>query len=177
MLVITVLSTFGANTMDMSLLTVLARVEYFKVYHNSFPLIPTWTCFHYFLYQASLLTTYRHVVSILLLLFRDILDCSPLYCLFQSCAVIAQQHRQIQYYNVWSSPICSHSHISYTYRTHLSKLHPTLSTLFLIPYRELPHTFSLTLTPEHVVWQVHLRSNHERKKEEEGKKNNFKNIF
>lgn len=163
MLVINVLSTFGANTVDMSLLTVLAMVEYFKVYDNSFPFIPTRTCFNYFLYHASLLT-YRHVVSFLLLLFRDILDCSLLYCLFQSCAVLAQQHRGIQYYNIWSSPICSRSHISYTYRTHLSKLHPTLSTLFLIPYRELPHTFSLTLTPEHVVWQVHLRSNHERKK-------------
>lgn len=120
-LVSTVLSTFGANTVDMSLLTVLAKVECFKVYHNSFPLSPTCTCFNYFLYQASLLTTYRHVVSFLLLLFRDILDCSLLYCLFQSCAVIAQQHRGIQCYSIWSSPICSHSHISYTYRTHLSK--------------------------------------------------------
>lgn len=46
--------------------------------------------------------------------------------------------------SIWNSPICSHGHISYTYRTHLSKshLHPKRSVFGLTAQyiQSYPHT-------------------------------------
>lgn len=143
-----------------------------KIYQNRFPFIPTLpteTTFYISLLKWQTHHPLRCVVSLSLLLFRDILDCSLLYCLFQSCPAIAEQQKWIHVI-AFDSALSVLTVISYTYRTHLRKVHLTLSTLFPIQHSEPPYTFSLTLTAEQIVWQCIQDQTMGGKKEIQGKK-------